>query len=99
MEVSWQKVISIRAGFDRTLSAGLGVKIRASEMLTLMLDYAYRPDTILADESNHRIGISMDYIFPKMGLVEDADGKSVNDMDSAPENSGDNRGRVKDNEW
>jgi hypothetical protein len=79
MEIKAYKMLFIRAGYNGSLSAGLGVKLRTSDTFSIMFDYAFVADNIITNEANHRIGINLDYIFPHWGgkRVEDASGERV----------------------
>lgn len=71
-ELTWNDFASLRAGFDgSSLSAGAGIKLKPSEIFSITINYAFKPDNILPGESNHRIGLTVDYIFPHFSGVDD----------------------------
>jgi len=79
-ELTWHDFASLRAGFDgASFSAGAGIKLKPSEIFTVSINYAFKPDNILPGEANHRIGLTADYIFPHYSGVEDETKKTKGD--------------------
>lgn len=64
MEINVNKFFYTRAGFDKTITIGTGLKFKPSEVFIINFDYALSADTILQDSINNRISLIIDYIFP-----------------------------------
>ncbi|MFP4466087.1 MAG: hypothetical protein ACLFP1_03475 [Candidatus Goldiibacteriota bacterium] len=79
IEAGMRDFVFLRAGYNDTLSMGLGIILSPTEVFTVKCDYAFVPDTAEAGSGlNHRIGMKLDYIFPHFGRkVEDKHGNIV----------------------
>lgn len=69
-ELFINKFLAIRAGYNGTLTFGIGIKLYPTEIFSIKIDYSFLRDFILEDEFNHRIGITFDYVFPHWGIIE-----------------------------
>jgi len=69
-ELTYNKFVSIRVGYNDTFSAGFGLNIQTTPVFSIKLDYTFLNDLILKEEFNHRLGITFDYVFPHWGKVE-----------------------------
>ena len=71
LEGAINDVVFARCGWNGfSLSVGTGIKIKPSKIFSLKFDYAWVADSIEVGGANHRIGLTIDYIFPGMEYVE-----------------------------
>ncbi len=75
-ELSRDKTFFLRAGFDGVPAAGAGIRLKASNVFSFTIDYAFVPDTIITGHFNHRVSLKADYVFPHFG-VESAEKEGV----------------------
>lgn len=98
-EFSMNDFIFVRAGYNNALTLGAGLILKPSQMFSVKMDYAFTSDNMEPGASNHRIGLSVVYVFPKSGVEHN----SKTDL-KQPENTQDIPGITKkevkdDYEW
>ncbi len=54
----------LRAGYDKAFCFGAGIFLKPSRVFTVKLNYSVKFDVMLPGDTNHRIGMVFDYIFP-----------------------------------
>ena len=81
-ELSRDRALFLRAGFDGQPSIGAGARLKVSNVFSFNIDYAFVPDTILPGEFNHRVSLKADYVFPHFG-VESAKDDGVKKREEA----------------
>jgi hypothetical protein len=64
-EISANKFLFLRTGYNGAFSAGCGVVFKPSEKFSLKIDYALSADTIVEASLNHRIGLTLDFMTDK----------------------------------
>lgn len=73
-ELSRDGTFFLRAGFDGVPTAGAGIRMKASNVFSFNIDYAFVPDTIINGEFNHRVSLKAGYVFPHFGVESAGEG-------------------------
>lgn len=95
LEVKGNDFFFMRIGYNNGLIWGMGIKLKPSEVFAVRADYAFCNDQILPDVFNHRVGVTLDYIFPHTNGVVDVQKKEEPKKAPAAEKKGDGAA----NEW
>ncbi|MEI7542444.1 MAG: PorV/PorQ family protein [bacterium] len=67
-EISINDFVFLRGGYNNALTLGAGIRIKPLDVLSIKIDYAYVSDNIIPGAINHRIGLSLEYLFPQDGV-------------------------------
>jgi len=71
VEASGNGVFFIRAGYSGAPAFGVGIKLEPSQVFAFRFDYAFIDDIIIPGAFNHRLGVTVEYIFPHRVKVEE----------------------------